>query len=104
MARREEHEEVCHHIAERARTIADLPWEELDRFGKRTEQFVTRSEQTYRVVVHAFWNMGPDHRWETDVQVAVAAYAPSGWHSWWPLRANAVRSGPPDVPKPPEPG
>jgi len=103
MARREEQKEVRRHISARARELSELSWEELDRLGKRTEQFTTRSQRTYRVVVNAFWDMGPEHRWETDVQVAVAAYAPSGWHSWWPFRANAVRPGPPDVPKPPGP-
>jgi hypothetical protein len=91
-----EDREVQEFVRGRAAEIERLPWVELDSFGKREESFTASSGRRYRIVSRAFWDLG-DHRWETDMEITVAAYAPGGWHRWWPYRASLVRAGPPEA-------
>jgi hypothetical protein len=87
--------EVREFLRRRAAAIKALPWQKLDRYGRQTEEFIAESGRSYRVVSRAFWDLG-DHPWETDLEITVAAYAPTGWRRWWPYRASDVRGGPPD--------
>jgi len=41
----------------KAKEIARLSWEELDAYGKRTEEVVTPSGRQLRVKSIAFWDM-----------------------------------------------
>jgi hypothetical protein len=93
--------EIRAFVRRRAAEIRDLPSEELDRFGRRSEGFVDSSGRSYRVLARAVWDMGEENKWATDMMIWVRTYGPRGWRRWWPYRANEVRPGPPDVPEPP---
>ena len=101
MTHEQEEQEVREFLRERTKAIQSLSWVELDRYGKRTEHFRTRTGTSYRVVSRAFWDMG---EWKSGIEIYVKARAPSGWHRWWRYKESASRGGPNDMVGEPPPG
>jgi hypothetical protein len=60
----------------RAKEIASLSWEELDAYGKRTEEVVTPSGRQLRVKSIAFWDM---EAWASGMYVIVRVRPGRGW-------------------------
>ena len=85
-----------------AREIAVLSWEELDTYGKRVEEVVTKTGRRFRVTSIAFWDM---EDWESAMYVIVKVYPFTDW-SWrrlWGYRAVELRGDSEDDPVPPRP-
>jgi hypothetical protein len=72
----------------KASEVAALPWEELDTYGKRVEYVTAPSGQTFRLSSMAFWDM---KEWQSDMNISVKAYAPSGFRRFWGYKAWTVR-------------
>jgi hypothetical protein len=81
----------------KAEEVASLPWEELDNYGQRHEQVTSASGRTYRVTSFAFWDMDD---WDSEMNIEVKAYAPTGFRRIWGYKAWKTRGGPEDpIPK-----
>lgn len=93
MARRDDKEEIRRALRDRIRGLYELSWEELDRFGHRTEHITTASGRQYRLVSGAFWDM---EGWASGMELFAKAYAPKGWRRRFPYREWASRGGPGD--------
>jgi hypothetical protein len=94
-----EEREIRAFLRKRVLAIEALSWEEMDRYGKRTEDFTTLSGNTYRVESCAFWDMG---EWASGMEIYAKARSSSGWRRLWAYKDAGCRGGPTDpVPAPP---
>ena len=83
----------------KAKEIASLSWEELDAYGKRTEEVVTPAGRQLRVKSVAFWDM---EEWASGVYVIVRVRPGRGWRRFVGESAVETR-GDDDDPVPPRP-
>jgi hypothetical protein len=87
-------------IQERVRSLAALSWQELDRYGERTEDVTTTSGIRLRLISCAYWDM---EAWASGMELCVKAYPSAGLRRWFPYVARGTRGGPGDpVPQRPE--
>ena len=83
----------------KAKEIASLSWEELDAYGKRTEEVVTPVGRRLRVTSNVFWDMD---EWDSGLYVIVRVRP--GWGLRRFLGESAVETrGDYDDPVPPRP-
>jgi hypothetical protein len=83
----------------KAKEIASLSWEDLDAYGKRTEEVVTPTGRQLRVKSIAFWDMD---EWASGMYVIVRVRPGKGWRRF--LGESAVETrGDYDDPVPPRP-
>jgi hypothetical protein len=83
----------------KAKEIASLSWEELDAYGKRTEEVVTPRGRQLRVKSIAFWDM---EEWASGMYVIVRVRPGKGWRRFVGESAVETR-GDYDDPVPPPP-
>ena len=83
----------------KAKEIASLSWEELDAYGKRTEEVVTPIGRRLRIKSHVFWDM---EEWASGIYVIVRVRPGKGWRRF--LGESAVETrGDADDPVPARP-
>ena len=83
----------------KAKEIATLSWEELDAYGKRTEEVLTPMGRRLRVKSDVFWDMD---EWDSGMYVVVRVRPGRGWRRL--LGESAVETrGDYDDPVPPRP-
>jgi hypothetical protein len=86
-------------LRQRLDALAALSWPELDSYGERDEVLTTPSEERYRVVTGAFWDMD---EWASGMELYAKAYAGSGLRRRFPYKLWAARGSEEDpVPEPP---
>ena len=83
-----DHEEVCGFLRQRIAEMEALPWDELGRYGHRTEAFRARSGSTYRVVSVARREVAGR------INIEIWAWAEKGWRRWAPYFESGSRWGP----------
>jgi len=83
----------------RANEIASLSWEQLDAYGKQTEDVMTPGGRRYRVKAHVFWDM---EEWASGMYVIVKVYPIPRWCRFWGYSAVETR-GDVDDPVPDRP-
>lgn len=71
MAGHEDEKGVRAFIRGRVEAMRTLAWEELARYGSRTEQFRTRVGSPYRVISKAYWDVG-ERSSPIEIEVRVA--------------------------------
>jgi hypothetical protein len=83
----------------KAKEIASLSWEELDAYGKRTEEVLTPTGRRLRVTSNVFWDM---EEWASRMYVIVKVRPGRGWRRFFGESAVETR-GDNDDPVPPRP-
>jgi hypothetical protein len=73
-----------------AKKIASLSWEQLDGYGKKSEEVVTPAGRRFRVKSIAFWDM---EAWASAMYVIVRVYPIPRWHRFWGYGAVETRGG-----------
>jgi hypothetical protein len=77
----------------KAKALAALSWEDLDAYGKRTEEVVSPTGRRFRVKSFVFWDMD---EWASGMYIIVKAYPPSRWRRPFGYSAVETRGGPDD--------
>jgi hypothetical protein len=84
----------------KAKALAAMSWQELDAYGRRTEEVTSPTGRRFRVKSFVFWDM---EEWASGMYIIVKAYPPNRWRRPFGYSAVETRGGPDDlVPERPE--
>jgi hypothetical protein len=79
----------------------NMPWMELDAWGKQAEEVVSPSGSRFRVETSVFWDM---KEWASGMNCTIKVRPKTGWRRWWAYSGWAARGSPDDPVPDPLPG